>query len=277
MMNGMPGSRYARHIDRMLEEIFVRHPDIDGIFMDQVCYCVEDIAHNDGKTGFENKRISNLRESYYPVVEKAARMLHARGKILWVNGSFDTKIQRFADGIMAEGLGGGSEVLRYFCLDKPLLVHQYPDEPEQAAGIFSYALRSGAQLISTGGSSRKVDALLSEASAEVYREGNKLLAALKGRSWCYLPRPLELPDGVAGNIVHGGEKNSFVITLVTPENLPPIPVVQEFAVTVNLPGRYSAVCRSYGQADVSVEFKGNTLTIQHHGLSVIILSPIKEK
>ena len=275
MMNGMPGSRYAKHIDRMLEELFIRHPDIDGIFMDQVCYCVEDYGHNDGQTGCENRRISNLRESYYPVVEKAARMLHSRGKILWINGSFDTRIQRYADGIMAEGLHGGSEVLRYFCLDKPLLVHQYPDDPDTAAGIFSYALRSGAQLISTGGSSRKVDAPLLPESAAVYRECGKLLAALKGRSWCYMARPLEVPEGVCGNIFHGSEPGSFVITVVTPENLPPQPQIQKLTLKINLPGNFNGTCLTYGQDDAAVTPENGDISIEHCGLSVIILKPVK--
>ena len=60
MMNALPESKYAKHIDNMLEKLFIRHPNIDGIFMDQVCYPVEDIAHSDGKTGSKNKRISNV-------------------------------------------------------------------------------------------------------------------------------------------------------------------------------------------------------------------------
>ncbi|MBQ9502181.1 MAG: hypothetical protein IJU70_08505 [Lentisphaeria bacterium] len=271
MMNAMPGSRYAKHIDAMLEELFVRHPDIDGIFVDQVCYCVEDTAHDDGKTGYANRRIANVRESYYPAIEKAARMLHARGKILWLNGSFDTKVQRYADGIMAEGLSGNSEILRYFCLDKPLLVHQYPDEPKLAAGMFSYALRSGAQLISTGGSSRKTDALLSKEAAAVYKEGHRLLEALRGRSWCYFSRPLELPEGVTGNIFHGREPGTFVITVVTPENLPPDARRETLRLRVNLPGTYSVVCRTCGQPDAPGDLRGGTLVFEHNGLSVIIL------
>ena len=271
MMNAMPGSRYAKHIDAMLEELFVRHPDIDGIFMDQVCYPVEDTGHDDGRTGYANRRIANVRESYYPVIEKAARMLHARGKILWINGAFDLKVQRFADGIMAEGLSGYSEVLRYFCLDKPLLIHQYPDEPKLAAGMFSYALRSGAQMISIGGSSRKVDALLPEDSAGIYREGNRLLEPLRGRSWCFLSRPLELPEGAAGNIFHGREPGTFVITVVTPGNLPPDARKETLSLRIDLPGTYSAVCRTYGQPDAPGDLRGGKLVFEHNGLSVIIL------
>jgi hypothetical protein len=273
MMNALPGSKYAKHIDTMLERLFERHPNIDGIFMDQVCYPVEDIAHSDGKTGSKNKRISNVRESYYAAVEKVARMLHSRGKILWFNGSFDLKVQRFADGIMAEGLSGGSEKLRYFCLDKPLLVHQYPETVEKAVGIFSYALRAGATLISTGGSSRAVDAILSDDVAKIYKEGTKLLAPLQGRTWCYLPNPVEFPKGITGNIFYGKEAGSFIITVVSLDNLPPEAPAMSLSLPINLPGQFTAVCKTFGVDEYPVAIENNCLEIKtHSGLSTIILT-----
>ncbi|MBQ7206281.1 MAG: hypothetical protein IJS01_00630 [Lentisphaeria bacterium] len=246
MMNGLPGSRYAKHIDGMLEELFLRHPDIDGIFMDQVCYPVEDTGHDDGKTGYANRRIANVRESYYPVIEKAARMLHARGKILWVNGSFDLKVQRFADGIMAEGLHGGSEVLRYFCLDKPLLVHQYPETAEQAAMILSYALRAGTTLISVGGNSHSSDAVLAPEPAEIFRRGRSLLEPLRGRKWCFLPRPAEFPDGVFGNVFHASDGETMLVTLASQDALLPDGGSRELAFSWNLAGVWEAACLSLG-------------------------------
>ena len=273
MMNALPGSKYAKHIDTMLERLFERHPDIDGIFLDQVCYPVEDIAHSDGKTGSNNKRISNVRESYYAAVEKIARMLHSRDKIFWFNSSFDLKVQRFADGIMAEGLSGGSEKLRYYCLDKPLLVHQYPETAEQAAGIFSYALRAGATLISTGGSSRAVDAILKDEPAAIYKECMKLLTPLQGRTWCYLPNPVEFPKGITGNVFYGKEPGSFIITVVSPENLPPQAQDVQLNLPINLPGTLKAVCRTFNKEEYPVEIKDNTLCIKAHcGLSTIILT-----
>ena len=244
MMNGMPGSRYARHIDRMLEKLFVRHPDIDGIFMDQVCYPVADTGHNDGKTGYANQCIANVRESYYPVVEKAARMLHARGKLLWINGCFDTKVQRYADGIMAEGLHGNSEVLRYFCLDKPLLIHQYPETAEQAAMILSYALRAGTTLISVGGNSHTVDADLAPGPADIFRRGKKLLAKLRGRRWCFLPRPAEFPEGVFGNVFHASDGKALLVTVVDPGTLPPSGGSRELVFSWRLPGSWEVRCLS---------------------------------
>lgn len=271
VMNAAPGSRYAKHIDKMLEELFVRHPDIDGIFMDQIGYQYEDIAHNDGMSGYKNKRISNLRESYYPVIEKAARMLHSRGKILWFNGAFNTKVQRFADGIMAEGAYGASEITRYFCIDKPLLVHRYPDEPVLASKVIAYALRSGAKFISIGGSSSKVDAILSKEAEAIYNEGNKLLELLKGKKWCFLSRPVELPDGAAGNIYYGQEPGTFIITVATMDNLPPEVKAQQLTLQLNLPGEFSGFCRTFGKADVPVKIENNKIAIEHRGMSVIVL------
>ncbi|MBR2374136.1 MAG: hypothetical protein IKA87_07895, partial [Lentisphaeria bacterium] len=276
VMNPRPGSRYARHIDNMLEELFRRHPDIDGIFMDQIGYQYEDIAHDDGRTGFDNKRISNVCNSYLPAIEKAARMLHSRDKILWFNGCVNAKIQRFADGIMAEGAYGASEINRYFCVDKPMVVHQYPNDLLLASKIIAYALRSGAKFISIGGSSSKVDSILSKDVEAVYEEGNKLFSLLKGRKWCFLSRPVELPDGATGNIFHGQEEGSFIITVATMATLPlDESKKQPLTIQINMPGGFSGFCRTFGREDVPVKMEGNKITIEHCGLSVIVLKQEK--
>ena len=273
LMNARPGTKYAKHIDTMLEEMFIRHPGIDGIFMDQVYYPYNDYAHTDDKTmGSQNKRISNIRESYYGVLEKTARMLHSRGKILWFNASFDLKAQRYADGIMAEGLYGGSEMMRYYCLDKPLLIHEYPETVEVAVTIFAYALRAGTPLVSVGGSPRKVDAILAEEPAAIYREGMRLIDPLQGRSWCFLPHPVDYPDGVTGNIFNGKEKDTFLITAVSPDSLPPERGVETIRIQFTLPGEWEGVCRSFGQEDVPVSVRDGFITVENHcGMSIIIL------
>jgi len=273
LVNALPGTAYARHIDDMLERLFARHPGIDGIFMDQLCYDLEDMAHDDGRTGLRNRPAANLRSSYYPAVEKAARMLHARGKLLWINGCFDLKVQRFADGVMAEGLSGVSEILRYFTLDKPLLVHQYPTTVAQAAGIFAYALRAGAPMISIGGSSRHVDAVLPPDAAAFYRKAMPLLRPLVGRQWCFLPRPVEFPEGTTGNVFRrAGNKGEFVVTIVSPDRLPPDAEETTAVLHLNLPNIRHARVRTFGQKEETAEIGRNgRLAVRHRGLTVILL------
>jgi hypothetical protein len=83
---------------------------------------------------------------------------------------------------------------------------------------------------------------------------------------------VDYPDGVTGNIFNGKEKDTFLITAVSPDSLPPERGVETIRIQFTLPGEWEGVCRSFGQEDVPVSVRDGFITVENHcGMSIIIL------
>lgn len=224
------------------------------------------------------RRPITFSESYYENAEKLAKMLHERGKILWMNGPLYPEIQRYADGIMAEGHAGTSEVLKILTLDKPLLVHQYPETPRHVELIFGYAMRAGAWLYSIGASSRLADPppITPEARA-IFESCAELLKPLKGRKWCFEPDPVHFPDGICGNIFHGADGESLIVTAVSWSGLFTDALKERIKIKLNLPdmeNEFNAYYRSTRHGEWKrAEFAYPEIILpEHMGMSTVVIT-----
>ena len=59
--------------------------NMDGVFLDQLCYSAIDFAHN-GVTMYENKPIYSLWHCYEKPLKKLTLKLHQQGKLIFANG-----------------------------------------------------------------------------------------------------------------------------------------------------------------------------------------------
>lgn len=275
LCNSSKETSFGKHIADIIEKLPGTYPEIDGVFIDQLCYPVEDLAHSDGQTGINNKPVANLDSTYYDNVKRLAELLHKENKIVWGNGSFDLQVQRHVDGLMAEGSCGVSELLKYFCLVKPLLVHQYPRSVHQVELIFAFALRAGAWLYSIGASSSVYDfPAVTPEIAEVFHRCVPMLEVLRKRSYCFEPHPLTLPDGVAGDVFISNDGKEYIVTAVTVAAPYENAVAEELTVKLDLKGLTAGSEASYrtpfSNGWQPAQLSGNTLILpEHHGMSII--------
>lgn len=278
MCNSSKDTSFGKHIAQIIEDLPATYPDIDGVFIDQLCYPVEDLAHSDGQTAINNKPAANLDSTYYDNVDRVAELMHKEHKIVWGNGSFDLKVQRHVDGLMAEGSVGVSEFQKYYCLVKPLLVHQYPRSVHQVELIFGFALRAGAWLYSIGASSSVYDLPPIEPEvAEVFHRCAPMLEVLRKRTVCFEPHPLKMPSGVAGDVFISEDGKEYIITAVTVAAPYENAVEEELTIEVDLKdvsGTSSAVYRTpFSGGFCPAQLIGNKLVLPaHKGMSIIRLT-----
>ena len=214
-LNASPGTSFHTHINEQIDKFIADYPEIDGVFLDQVCYQMLDSAHQDGITADNNKPAAMFGYSYENTLKKLSGIIHSQGKIIWANGPFDIEVQKDIDGIMAEGSSGISETYKYLCISKPLLVHTSPDSPEKVEKMFKYCLLSGGSYSIGASSKLPVPLPIDSKTRQLFDECIPLVEQILGRKWLLEPAPLELPAGYAGNIFTGKDKKSLIVTLIS--------------------------------------------------------------
>ncbi len=151
-MNGDPDTPFGRHIECMIDRFNSFYPDIDGVFLDQLCYQTMDYAHCDGKSADKGQAVYEYGASYDRNLSKLSSLMHQSGKAILANGPFDLGAAKYVDAVMAEGCSGISNTLKYLCICKPMLVHSYTKDVSQVETALRNCLLSGAGW-SLGGSS----------------------------------------------------------------------------------------------------------------------------
>jgi hypothetical protein len=213
--NASPETAFGKHINRQIDKLVADYPDIDGVFVDQMCYQMLDSAHHDGVTACSNKPAAMFGYSYEENLKKLSAILHSQGKVIWGNGPFNVEVQKNIDGIMAEGVSGIAETYKYLCLTKPLLVHTYPDKPENIEKMFRHCLLCGGSY-SIGASSKLPEPEPIEGKAqEVFARCIPLVEKLFNRKWVFAATPLKIPAQFDGNIFYTDNGDGLLITLVS--------------------------------------------------------------
>ncbi len=278
MCNSSKETSFGKHIGQIIENLPAAYPDIDGVFIDQLCYPVEDLAHSDGQTAINNKPAANLDSTYYGNVDRLAELMHRDKKIVWGNGSFDLQVQRYVDGLMAEGSVGASEFQKYYCLVKPLLVHQYPRSVHQVELIFGFALRAGAWLYSIGASSSIYDfPSIPPEVAEVFHRCAPMLEILRKRKYCFEPHPVKFPAKVAGDVFISENGKEYIVTAVTVDAPYENAVKEKLTVELELKelsaDSAAVYMTPFSDGWQKAELSGNKLILPEHcGMSIIRLT-----
>jgi hypothetical protein len=214
-LNASAGTSFNKHIDKQMDKFIADYPDIDGVFLDQVCYQTLDTAHQDGITAYNNEAASMFGHSYEDNLNKLSDILHRQNKVIWGNGPFDIEVQKNIDGIMAEGVSRISGTYKYLCLAKPLLVHTYPDNPEKVETMFRHCLLSGGSYSIGASSTLPVPNSISAQTQEIFDKCIPLAEKLFGRRWVFDPAPLKLPERYDGNIFYSKENDAVLVSLVS--------------------------------------------------------------
>ena len=264
-VNASKGSKFGEYINQMIDRFLAMYPEIDGVFLDQLCYQAIDFAHNDGKTAVNDKPAAEYGVSYAYNLEKLSRLLHGADKFIWANGPFDIEVARWCDGVMSEGTSGISETHKYLCVRKPLLVHTYPTDVFKTESMFRYVLLSGASYSYGGSSTLRQTPVQSEEVQKLFAEYKFLADSLLGAEILLSANPFKLPPMCRGEIFKSRTTAEKFISLL------PETSSSELEISVNVEhGNTAWFCSNKNHCWQKIEFNGNMLRIPNNAKAYLI-------
>ena len=171
---------FGAYLQKQLDSVFDVYPELDGLFVDQLCYQAFDYAHSDGKTAIDGKKVfeygTTLEKKFRTLVEKA----HAMNKLILVNGPFDMDISKGVDAIMSEGASSIFDTYRYLCARRPMLVHEFPVSSYHVECMLRSCLIAAAGWSIGGTPAQEQPKAWTPEIAELYRKYLPLVKAVFG-------------------------------------------------------------------------------------------------
>ena len=205
LMNAMPELPFGKDIDRQIDGLCNRYPEMDGVFLDQPCYNFIDTAHCDGMTAIDNKPATMTGFYYKTHLERLAKRLHP-DKTIISNGPFGIEITKEIDGFMAEGSSWLCDHLQYFSIGtKPMFFLMYECDDTNIELMLQCALLHGAGFASYP---------KAYPSKDLFDKYLPLLEKLYRRRWIFDQDPIRLPNDFKGNIFRGSNGHTLYVPIV---------------------------------------------------------------
>ena len=206
LMNSDPSLPYGKHITRQIERMVKRYPEIDGVFVDQLCYNMLDTGHDDGITAVNNRPAYMTGFNYFPHLEHLSSLLHPHRAIIG-NGPFGIGVMPYVDGFMAENDSWLCDHFQYLALVKPMFFYMKGKGDRYLEFMFQQCLLYGAGYTSFPWAAP---------SKDLYRKYVPVLARLFRRRWVFDAQPIGLPVGFQGNVFRGAT-GSYLASIVSQE------------------------------------------------------------
>ena len=264
-INADPSTPFGKFMDAQIDRFLKMYPEIDGVFIDQLCYQTMDYAHSDGTTCVDGRPAYLFAFSYTHNIEKLTNAIHSAGKIAWGNGPFDIEIAQYVDGIMAEGTSGISESYKYFCIRKPILVHTYLTDDLKVESMLRYCLLAGASWSFGGSSTLREPLEQTPAIKRLFEEYLPLIKPLMDTEFCLDAHPFALPPTYKGEAFKKRNSDTRFITVLGHSE------TDHIDITINLPHAATARCRGNKQQQWNeIHFDGNTLRLPNDSSAYVI-------
>ena len=258
-MNASENTSFGQHISRTIDRFLEMYPEIDGVFLDQLCYQCLDYAHSDGKTAVNDKPAAEYGTAYDWNMKKLSGKLHASGKFIWANGPFDIEAGRFSDGVMSEGTSGISETHKYLCFRKPILVHTYPTDETKTESMLRYCLTAGASWSHGFSSVLRTPPEQTPEVQKLFAEYTPLIEPLLTSEILLEANPFTLPMACKGEIFREKNTGDILATLL------PQTRASVLTVKINVPHGTKAVYRGNRDSGWNeIEFKEDTLSLPNN-------------
>lgn len=143
-MNADPSTPFGKYLEKQLDGIMETYPELDGFFVDQLCYQAFDFAHPDGVSARLGRQVGEYGATIEKQFRRFAKKAHDQGKLILVNGAFDMDVSLGADGIMSEGSNPLFRTTRYACIRRPMLMHTFLDSEFEVEAMLRSAMLTGA-------------------------------------------------------------------------------------------------------------------------------------
>jgi len=217
-----PDCKWGEHMVQEAEKILDAYADLDGFFIDQLCYHSYDYSKDDGMTMINNRPVADTHWPAMRMMERIAALLKQRGKTSFANGPYNLEIMQYADGIMSEGSLAGLAKYSFMCLEKPVMVLTYNvfgrDFEKALKACLKYGAFPSTPWHHENSFAPDPPAKPPRETMMLYHKYLPLLETLRGRKWVLSSRPVSFSTGLDGNIFKAGN-GGFVLPFFTREAL----------------------------------------------------------
>jgi hypothetical protein len=281
LMNADLSTPFGKHCFEQFEKLLSTYPNIDGIFFDVYGRHYDiDFGHDDGLTMVNNKPAYCLKFAFQRLMEKIDPLARAKGLVFSANKPEGIEFMRGIDYIMADE--GSDEdrlaAMQYYGLFKPIIILD-GGIATRAEGDFKKCLQYG-MIYNDLDPDREMKT--KEATPEMLAQAANALEAygplfdlLVGRTWVLSGDPVELPEGIRGNIFRR-PNGDYIVTLVNDDRsiFDDLPARRNVKITVRVPDM-----DKYTKAEIhSADYEGVKLaTIDRGGQRATATGPDSEK
>ena len=264
-LNADPSTSFGKFMDAQIDRFLKMYSEMDGVFIDQLCYHAIDFAHSDGCTCVDGRPAYQFGISYEHAIQKLTKFIHGAGKLAWGNGPFDVEIAKYIDGMMCEGTSGLSQGHKYLCIRKPRLVHTYPTDVFKTEAMLRYCLLAGAAWSVGGSSTLRNPPLQTPQIRQLFAEYTPLIEPLLETEFCLEANPVELPPGYQGECFHHNRTGNHYISLVGNSS------AETLEIAINLPHGDTVLCRGNKESQWEKRpLVGNILSLPNDSSAYVI-------
>jgi hypothetical protein len=281
LMNADLATPFGKHCLDQFNKLLETYPNIDGIFFDVYGRHYDiDFAHDDGLTMVNNKPAYCLKFAFQRLMDKIDPIARAKGLVFSANKPEGLEFMRGIDYIMAdEGSDEDRlEAMQYYGLYKPIIILD-GGIATRAEGDFKKCLRLG-MIYNDLDPGREMKAR--EAAPQMHEQATRALDAygplfnfLIGRTWVLAGEPIELPEGIRGNIFRQ-PSGDCIVTMISDDRsiFDDLPPYKDVKITVRIPD-----LDKYTQAEVySADYKGpKPASIDRGGKTATATGPDPDK
>ncbi len=265
-LNADPSTSFGKFIDAQIDRFLEMYSDMDGVFIDQICYQAIDYAHHDGVTCADDRPAYQYAFSYEHNIKKLTDAIHGAGKIAWGNGPFDVEIAKYVDGTMTEGSSDIFRAQKFLCIRKPRLVHLYPTDVLKTEAMLRHCLLAGAAWSVGGSSTLRNPPVQTPEIHRLFQEYIPLATPLLDTEICLEANPFTLPFGYEGECFRNNSTGRHYISFVGASD------AETLEITINLPHGDKATCRgNKNDRWIEIPIDGNTLRL-HNDSSAYVIS-----
>ena len=264
-LNADPSTSFGQFMDAQIDRFLEMYAEMDGVFLDQLCYHTIDYAHSDGYTCVNGRPAYHFGISYEHGIQKVTTAIHGAGKLAWGNGPFDVEISKYIDGMMCEGTTGLSQGQKYLCIRKPRLVHTYPTDPFKTEAMLRYCLLAGAAWSVGGSSTLRNPPVQTPEIRQLFAEYTPLIEPLVETEFCLEAKPVSLPIGYEYEVFRSLKTGNCLFAFLGHSS------VETLEITINLPHGRTARCRGNKESQwQELPFDGNLLRLPNTSSAYVV-------
>ncbi len=264
-LNADPSTSFGKFVDAQIDRFLEMYSDIDGVFIDQVCYQTIDYAHDDGLTCANDRPAYQYAFSYEHNIKKLTDAIHGSGRIAWGNGPFDIEIAKYVDGTMTEGSSDIFKAQKFLCIRKPRLVHLYPTDYLKTEAMLRHCVLAGAAWSIGGSSTLRNPPVQTPEIHRLFKEYIPLATPLLDTEICLEPNPFTLPFEYQGECFRHNRTGKLFVTVVGNSD------AESLEIAINLPHGDKATYRGNKNDKWNeLTFNGNTLRLPNDSSAYVI-------
>ncbi|MBQ7652583.1 MAG: hypothetical protein IJS15_16620 [Victivallales bacterium] len=264
-LNADPSTSFGKFVDAQIDRFLKMYSEMDGLFIDQLCYQTIDYAHFDGVTCANDRPAYQYAFSYEHGIQKLTDAIHGSGRLVWGNGPFDIEIAKYVDGSMTEGSSDIYKAQKFLGIRKPRLVHLYPTDYLKTEAMLKHCLLAGAAWSIGGSSTLRNPPVQTPEIHRLFQEYIPLATPLMDTEICLEAHPFTLPFGYLGECFRQNRTGHYFISVVGDSD------AESLEVAINLHHGDKAVCRgNKNDKWTELPFEGDVLHLPNDSSAYVI-------